>query len=255
MNIILFHQSEVKNDRVVVEERRADHIVKILGSDVGDSLRVGVIDGSMGTGKVLFIQRKHPRRVELSLNLDKKPGPKPIIDLLLAMPRPIMLKRILSQSAALGVDRIYLIHARRVEKSFWSGSILEEEQYTFQLIQGLEQAVDTRLPVVKINKRFKDFIEEVLPQIQGGYSHLLLAHPQAEKKLVEVMTSQPSKILLAVGPEGGWVKYELDMLERKGFVPFTVGRRILKVDTAVVALHSQITLTQDFLSRFAASQL
>ena len=249
MNIILLEPEEIHDNRAVLTDRRAKHIIKVLGSGVGDRLRVGVINGQRGTGKVLAISRKQPRRVELFLELTNGPEPEITIDLLLAMPRPIMLKRIFSQAAALGVGRFYLIHARRVEKSYWNGSILKEEQYRFQLVQGLEQAIDTRLPEVEVHQRFKPFVEDVLPKIKNQYSHLLLAHPEAKNTLVGTITEKPVKVLLAVGPEGGWIDYEIDKFKEQGFTPFTIGERILKVDTAVIALHSQIVFAKEFLAQ------
>jgi len=248
MNIILIEPEEIVDHCVTLTDRRAKHIVKVLGSEVGDSLRVGVINGLQGTGEVLAVHNKQSYRVELAIELAKGSNRQSCIDLLLALPRPIMLKRIFSQTAALGVGRFYLIHARRVEKSYWSGSIIEEEQYRFHLLQGLEQAMDTSLPEVEFHRRFKPFVEDVLPTIKNRYSHLLLAHPGAVSSLLEMMIEKPvKKVLLAVGPEGGWIDYEIDKLKGQGFTPFTIGDRILKVDTAVIALHSRISLAKELL--------
>jgi len=246
MNIILLEAEEANSQTVVLADRRAEHIIRVLGVKVGDNLRVGVINGSEGTGTVLSIAKKRPYTVELAVKLTAKVRPEPAIDLLLALPRPIMLKRIFSQATALGVGRFYLIHARRVEKSYWSGSILKEDQTRFQLLQGLEQAVDTRIPDVEIHRRFKPFVEDQLPLIKDIYSHLLVAHPEAGATLLQSMSGKPvSRVLLAIGPEGGWIDYEINKLSEQGFLSFTIGNRILKVDTAVVALHSRITQVRE----------
>ena len=47
------------------------------------------------------------------------------------------------------------------------------------------------------------------------------------------------------GPEGGWNDFELDMFVDQGFIPFTMGKRILHVDTATVALLAQLQLLYD----------
>jgi len=216
--------------------------VKVLGAKTGDRLKVGVINGHLGHGTVVSVERKSPFRVELALKLVSAQVVEPPIDLLLALPRPIMLKRIFSQVTTLGIGTFYLIHARRVEKSFWNSSLLQEEQYRFQLVQGLEQAVATRLPRVQFHQRFKPFVEDILPGIRANYSHLLLAHPGGRNTLVQTVKTGPGRILLAVGPEGGWVEYERQKLKEQGFQTISMGERILKVDTAVIALHSQISL-------------
>lgn len=241
MNIILIEEKELSGNSVVLTDHRAKHIVKILKSEVGDSLRLGVINGQSGEAKVTAVQRKFPFVVELAVKLASNLTPQPVIDLLLALPRPIMLRRILSQVTALGVGTIYLVNANRVEKSFWHAGLLEEKEYRSHLIQGLEQAVDTRLPDIRVFRHFRPFVEDVLPGLASQYSSLLLAHPQEEKKLSECMADSTGRILYAVGPEGGWVDFEVEKLRAAGMVSFSLGTRILKVDTAVVAIHSRIT--------------
>ena len=177
-----------------------------------------------------------------------RPEPRPSLDLILALPRPIMLKRILSQVTALGVGSIHLVNANRVEKSFWEAGILQPEEYHCHLLQGLEQAVDTRLPDIQIHSQFKPFIEDFFPSHVKEYGHLLLAHPAGGQQLGDVVDSKNCRIVLAVGPEGGWVDYEVQKFQELGFSCCSIGRRILKVDTAVIALHARISALQELKS-------
>lgn len=243
MNIILADQDEIENGRVILKGERADHIVKVLRAKEDDKVRFGVLDGEKGTGTIVSIKKKHPRIVELAVELTEPIGPLPRIDLVVAMARPIMMRRILSQATALGVGSFHIIHANRVEKSFWEASMLEQESFYDYLIQGLEQSVDTRMPEVIFHRRFKPFVEDVIPTIAGEYSHMLVGHPGGENGLAESLKEKTGRILLAVGPEGGWVDYEVEKFREAGFIPFTIGSRILKVDTAVVALHARISQT------------
>ena len=240
MNIILLGKNELRQDRVLLDDHRAKHIVKILRCQVGDVLRIGLIDGDTGEGRVESFQPKFPFSVALSIKLTAPPVAPPAVDLLLALPRPIMLKRILSQVTSLGIGRIYIINANRVEKSFWEAGILDPEEYRSHLIQGLEQAVDTRLPKIEIRKHFRPFIEDEFPQIAKAYSHLLLAHPDGETSLSTSMGDTAGRVLYAVGPEGGWVDFEVEQFSRAGMRMFSMGERILKVDTATIAIHSRI---------------
>lgn len=241
MNIILLRKDDsIKGGRVILTDYRAKHIVKVLGSRVGDILRVGRINGRMGQGSVLALKRKFPFAVEIDVTLDCDPPPKSPIDLILALPRPIMLRRIFSQAASLGVENIHILHARRVEKSFWDAGLIDESEYNEHLIHGLEQAVDTVLPRVVFHRRFKPFIEDYLPEIENNYDNLLLAHPRHRKKVSEIIDSAEGKTLVAIGPEGGWVDYEETKFESASFRGFTLGERILKVDTAVINIHGRI---------------
>lgn len=241
MNIILLEKQEIQGSRVLFTDRRAKHLIKVLQVKSGDTVRVGIIDGPKGSGRVVDFCNKYPFQVELDVQFTDELPEKPLIDLLLALPRPIMLRRIFSQAAALGVGAIFITHAQRVEKSFWNATLLNEEEYRPHLLQGLEQAIDTRVPEVFIHERFKPFVEDVLPARIREYSHLLIAHPGSSATLKSVIHEKPERILLAIGPEGGWIDYEMDRFAECGFAAFSLGERILKVDTAVVAIHGRLS--------------
>ncbi|MBU4263986.1 MAG: 16S rRNA (uracil(1498)-N(3))-methyltransferase [Proteobacteria bacterium] len=240
MNIILIDPAEVKNNRVTLRDRRSDHISKVLGAVCGDTLRTGLINGPMGTSTVVAITVE---AVELVTNHHGPAPGRPAIDLILALPRPIMLKRIFSQAATFGVRKIYLINASRVEKSFFSASLLTENNYYPLLLHGLEQAVDTMVPEVSIHKRFRPFVEDVLPQAIDDCPVRLAAHPGPFPFLPQTV-SLPLKqrVVIAIGPEGGWVDFEIDKFQSLGFQTFSMGPRILRVDSAVPALLAQLNL-------------
>jgi 16S rRNA (uracil1498-N3)-methyltransferase len=243
MNIILVDPAELAADTVILDDRRAEHIRKILKSKVGDNLRAGIIDGPMGLARVLDLDGK---RVTLRLDCRLSPPAKAATDLILALPRPIMLKRVLAQAAALGVQRIMLVNARRVEKSFFHSSLLAPAGLRAALLQGLEQAVDTILPTVSLHPRFRPFVEDEVARLTPLYGRRLLAHPGAGPNRATGVadtgtTTGPSptgrrRQLLAIGPEGGWVDFEVDCFRAQGFSLFSPGPRILRVDTAVPVL-------------------
>jgi 16S rRNA (uracil1498-N3)-methyltransferase len=146
----------------------------------------------------------------------------------------------------LGVGRIFLIRSNRVEKSFFEASLLKDENYRQFLLQGMEQAKDTYLPQVIMHERFKPFIEDVIPGLDSKYKRKLLAHPAAGMDLKQTVGSRISgRTLLAVGPEGGWVDYEVEKFLEQSFVPVNMGHRVLRTDTAVVALLAQLMLLQE----------
>lgn len=243
MNIILFDREELSANQLELRDRRAHHINKILRAGLGDKLQVGQINGPTGTGLITKIS---PNQVTLNINLHNQPPAKAMIDLILALPRPIMLKRILSQSAALGVDNIYLINSRRVEKSFFNASLLDKTNIRQYLCAGLEQSTATRLPQISIHPRFRPFIEDIVPQIGESCPVRLVAHP-ARPDLLPMVAPLPltEKVILAIGPEGGWLDYEIGKFLEQGFKPFSMGKRILKVETAVVALLAQLDLLRN----------
>ncbi len=252
MNLVLFEQHELFASQVTLSDRRGDHIRTILRLVAGDTLRVGMVNGDLGQGRIVQINE---REVTLEVELNQPPPPVPAVTLILALPRPIMLQRILKQATVLGVNQFHLIRSAKVEKSFFHSPALQPEKIKARLLEGLEQAVDTRLPSVTIHHRFKPFVEDIVPGLHGQG---IIAHPGQVKKITEIIplstqtdSNTPENILLAVGPEGGWNKFELNCFVRQGFAAFSMGSRILHVDTAVVALLAQLNLLLDVQDSFA----
>jgi len=243
MNIILIDFEEIGKDGcVMLQDRRSDHIIKVLHGKCGDRMRIGIVNGPLGSGRIVGIAAgKKTDQVVLEISVTG-PAPAPLmIDLILALPRPIMLKKILTQSASMGVGRIFLINANRVEKSYFNASLLSDSNYRSYLLHGLEQAVATTVPEVSIHNRFLPFVEDMLPSIISDYSHCIVAHPGAAPLHHIDRNSIAGRVLLAVGPEGGWLEFEIDKFLEQGFVAVGLGERILRVDTAVVALLAQVS--------------
>ena len=129
-----------------------------------------------------------------------------------------------------------LTNAWKVERNYFDTHILSETFFRECLIEGLQQAVDTRLPQVSIHRRFKTLVEDELDELVGNATRLV-AHPQTTHTIHgQCAKTKAQRICLAIGPEGGWTDYELDMLKIHGFLPVSMGKRILRSDTACVAL-------------------
>ena len=234
MNLLLLEEADfVSAERVVLADRRFTHMQEIHGVAVGDTLRVGLINGLMGKATVLRLD-KH--EAELEVALDQQPPGKLPLTLVLAVPRPKMLRRLFQTVATLGVPRLILVNSYKVEKSFWQTPFLNPETIRENLILGLEQARDTVLPEVIIEKRFKPFVEDRLPAIAEGTLGLV-GHPGPYPACPRAVDGP---VTLAIGPEGGWIPYEIDLFGKAGLVPVQLGERILRVETAVTALLSRI---------------
>ncbi|MBU4230139.1 MAG: 16S rRNA (uracil(1498)-N(3))-methyltransferase [Proteobacteria bacterium] len=240
MNLILLHPRELTGQHVTLTGRRAEHIRKILRATAGDTLRVGMLGGLLGTG---CIREMAGNTVVLEVHLATEPPPLPPTDLILAVPRPIMLKRVLAQAVSLGVSRIFLVNANRVEKSFFSSTLIQSNDFTEPLCLGLEQAIDTRLPEISVHPRFRPFVEDLLPELLRDCPIRLLAHPEGDRTMAQAARGlSAQRAVLAIGPEGGWVDFEVHRFKEQGFMPFSLGARILRVDTAVPALLGQLSL-------------
>jgi len=234
LNLLLLDDADfVGADRVVLRDRRLRHLQEVHRAESGDHLRVGRLGGAMGEGRLL---RLTTDLAELEVGFEQPPPAKLPLTLLLALPRPKMLRRVLQTVAAMGVPRLVLLNSYRVEKSFWQTPFLEPAAIREQLILGLEQARDTVLPEVQVEKRFKPFVEDRLPALAAG-SLGLVGHPGDFPSCPRAV-GQP--VTLAIGPEGGWIPYEVDKLQDAGLAPVQLGERILRVETAVTALLARL---------------
>jgi 16S rRNA (uracil1498-N3)-methyltransferase len=233
MNLLLLAEDQCNDSIATVSGRQLEHLLSIQRAQVGDSVRVGKLNGLMGKG---LIKTLNADLSTLEINLDT-PSPAAIpLTLILALPRPKMLRRILQTIAAMGIKRLYLVNSRRVEKSFWQTPMLRPEAVQEQLILGLEQARDTIMPKIYLRKLFKPFVEDELAEIIAG-SSALVAHPT---KAMPCPINCQAAVTLAVGPEGGFIPYEVEKFNEIGFESVHLGPRILRVENAVPAIISRL---------------
>lgn len=230
MNLILLCKEDfISNNRARLQGRRYIHAREILKVTSGKALHVGLLGGKTGSGTVISITEKE---LELEVLLAYEP-PEPLcVTVILAMPRPKVLNRVLQGITAMGIKQVILLNSWRVDKSYWQSAALEPSAIQAQLILGLEQARDTILPDVQLQPRFKPFVEDILPTIAAG-TCALAAHPVSSQACP---ANVQQAVTLAIGPEGGFTTYEIEKLVAAGLTSIHLGNRPLRVETAVPAL-------------------
>jgi RsmE family RNA methyltransferase len=234
MNLILvFEEDFVGPQRVRLDGRRLQHVLAVHRARVGDELRVGLANAQLGAGLIASLSSDV---LEMEVRLDQPPPPALPVTLLLALPRPKSLKKVLQAATAMGVKRIVVMASWRVEKSFWDSPVLHPEGLREQLVLGLEQARDTVLPEITLRRRFKPFVEDEVPGLARG-TCALLAHPPAPQPCPRAVRGP---VTLAVGPEGGFIPYEVELLQAQGFEAVSLGARSLRVEHAVPALLARL---------------
>lgn len=230
MNLVLLLPEDlVAPDRAVLTGRRLAHVREVHRAGLGDDLTVGLLGGAMGRGRVL---RLDEAALELALTLDQAPPPKLPLTLVIAVPRPKVLNRVVAAAASLGAARLVLLNAWKVEKAYWGSPRMKPENLRDQLILGLEQARDTVLPELRLARLFRPFVEDELPGLLAGGTGLL-AHPGAGAVAPKALAVP---VTLAIGPEGGWIDAEVQSLLKAGLQPLDLGPRILRTETALAAL-------------------
>ncbi len=235
VNLLLFDREEVAEDgTAVVRDVRARHLRDVLRAEPGQTVRVGLADGPKGTGTVVEVG---PGGVRLACAFEPCVPERPAVDVLLALPRPKVLRRLWAQMAALGVGRILLTAAWKVERGYFDSHAIRPETYRPLLVEGLQQAQDTRVPDVRIWRRFATMLDEALGDPVANETRWL-ADPAADTSASAVAATgcDTERLLVAVGPEGGWTAQERASLEARGFRGVSMGARTLRSDTACVAL-------------------
>ncbi|MFO7936933.1 MAG: RsmE family RNA methyltransferase [Kiritimatiellia bacterium] len=233
MNRILFEPAEIEPDGcVMLRDFRAEHIRNVLKAVPGKVLKTGVVNGLCGYSTVMEIS-------DVGILLEtshQEESPQPWFDVILAAPRPLALKRLWPQLTALGAGKIFLVKAEKVEKYYFSSQWVRPESVKSLLVEGAVQAGLTHIPDFEIRMDFRRFMNEEFDKMAPKYFPLL-AHPGPVQSL-ELPADQNLRPLIAVGPEGGWTDNELEMFEDCGFALFSLGERILRSDTACIALIS-----------------
>ena len=233
---------KISDDKYILKDNRAEHIRSILKLSVNDQLEIGILNGPIGKA---LIEKITGTEIRLKItDLSDPPQISPIIDLICALPRPQTLKKILFTSAMMNVRQLHLVRANRVEKSYYQSPLLEEKNYKPFLLEGLAQGKFTRIPKVVIHQKFRSFFEDTLIEMEKELDQKktmkLLPDIESNSKLTEVLRTDIDHLFIAIGPEGGWVPFEIEILEHVGFQRVSLGLWTLRVEHAVTAVLAQI---------------
>lgn len=244
MNCILLPESDIALPYAQINDpAQITHIHKVLNLQLGDTLKIGQLGGHLGTA---IINEMTPNNIQLAdVQLDTAPPPKLDVTVVLALPRPKVLRRLIMDMTALGVRDIVLINSYRTQKSYWQSPLLARlDEF---VLEGLQQGVDTVAPRISMQKRFKPFVEDELASL---ITHdAIVAHPYSELSLTQylqrhALQSAPSTkaalpSVVCIGSEGGWIDYEIELLAAQGCQAVHMGSRILRTEAAVNVLLGQ----------------
>jgi RsmE family RNA methyltransferase len=245
VNLLLVEPGEVTPDgSVALADRRADHLRRIIGVTVGQTVRAGIVGGAIGTAEVTA---DDGATLMLRLALTA-PASLPLpIELVLAIPRPKVLTRVIETAAAFGVARIDLTNAWRVDKSYLASPRLADAALAYALRFGAEQGATTHIPPLTIHDRFMGLLDTRWPAAAAGApATRLLAHPGAPP-IEQATLTWP--VAIAIGPEGGWIQREIDTFVERGFTPVSIGSPILRVEAALSATLGQLLVLQRLRGR------
>ena len=238
MNLLLIEAGELATaGTVTLDDRRACHLRDVLGVQVGSQVRAGIIGGELVTAEVISDDG-----AAMTLRVVPAGAPPPAlgVELVLALPRPKVITRTLEIAASFAIPRIDLTNAWRVDKSYLDSPRLEPGALAMAVRIGAEQGATTRLPEVHVHRRLMSLLDERFPALGGPLALRLLAHPGAPP--IEQVVTARGPVILAIGPEGGWIDRELETFVARGFAPVSLGAPILRVEAAVASALGQLQL-------------
>lgn len=255
MNCLLLASENFSQDSATINElSQINHVNHVLAAQVGDTLKIGQLGGNLGTAVVEDITANRIRLRDVQLSV--APPAKLDLTVILALPRPKVLRRLMMDMTALGVRDIILINSYRTQKSYWQSPMLG--RLNEFVLEGLQQGVDSIAPRVILRKRFKPFVEDELASLITNRA--IIAHPYSDLSFSQYLQQQrlakplqdetllaganlsnsaslPS--LVCIGAEGGWIDYEIELLTAQGCQAVNIGPRILRTEAAVNAILGQ----------------
>lgn len=217
---------------VISDSAQLRHIQHVLSPQIGDRLKIGELGGNLGVATVAKLDVNHCVLTDVAL--DKSPPAKLDLTVIVALPRPKVLRRLVLDMTAMGVGHIIFINSYRTDKSYWGSPLLTRLDEFVQ--DGLQQGVDSVPPKISLVKRFKPFVQDELPSLITTPHSALVAHPYASVHFNEQIIKHGLPKVLIIGAEGGFIPYEIELLASVGVGAVSVGERILRTESAVNAL-------------------
>lgn len=254
MNICLFEQEEISKP-LKADDPRAVHIKKILHKGVGDTFAAGVIGGQAGTAAITKIDGASPDGSQaqdagaIHFTFAPQSDGKPLFPLhmIIGFPRPIQLKRLLRDMAALGVSSVRLCGTELGEKSYLKARLSEPAEVYKMLLDGTVQAGSTHVPQPMFYNTLAeclDGLDENCSQAQEARPLLLaLDNVNPAQSLGSFFQANPPAsrpVFAAIGSERGWTNTERALLEERGFTRVGMGNRIMRTETAATVSASVI---------------
>lgn len=267
MNIVLFSDDDCaapdcinddcvfyKNDECInncfvfyKNDERYLHIKKVLHLKEGDVFKAGIINGKIGEALISHFSEEKivfsfcpntPDKAEtIPLHL-------PPIKIILGFPRPIQLRRILRDAASLGFAEIVLCGTELGERSYLKSNLSSPEEIKKYLLDGISQAGQTLLPAFSFCNSVKEALKNLKTTSFKGSKVLLdIGHFPS---LSTFKMKKGEELTIAIGSERGWTQNEREAFFSEGFISYSMGKRILRTETALTSALSVLLANNGF---------
>jgi len=226
MNLILFEQP-FEELQLPAQDERAKHIRKVLRAEVGTKVFVGFVNGLRARSVVTELPDDGSVHLQV-IGTEAAPEPLPI-SLLLGLPRPHTAKRILFESASMGVSALHFFESLRSEPSYAHSSLWSTNEWRERLRLGTEQSFGTHVPEVSM---YPD-LQSAISRLHGADVSIALDNYEAQGDLTSSLPETAVDAVIALGAERGWSPEERDVFRKNGWKIAHMGAHVLRAETAV----------------------
>ena len=228
MNICLFEKSQIDLPLSFDDERGA-HILNVLHKKQGDDFTAGIIGGQSGVATITRIDET-ARQIFFEFKPTGDGKPLNPLKMIIGFPRPIQLKRLLRDIAALGISEVHLTGTELGEKSYMQSDLAQPEAAWKLLREGTVQAGSTHVPAVFVHTTLQETLGSL--NLSKDEQLICLDNVNPACPLGEVQFSADVPVIAAIGSERGWTDKERSLLEQSGFIRCGMGSRIMRTETA-----------------------
>ena len=225
-----FNQKFYINKKIILEKSSAHHLLKVLRKKEGD--KIILFDGK-GNSCIAVIISVSRSQLELEIiDLNERTFRSGVeINLGQSFIKSDPLHLIIQKATELGVVSFCpLITDRSVVKI----KMTKNRSLKWDLIArgACEQCGENWLPVIEDPRKLDKWASAVKSKVK------VVLYPNADNKISDI--DFKDSVALAIGPEGDFTEYEVDSLTEKGFIPVTIGKRILRAETAAISAISSV---------------
>ena len=250
MHRIFAHHEEIAGDRVIITGQRAHHMSRVLRMSCGDvfvvvapggrqwTAQLEEIDSEVLTGRLLH---ERPRSTEPSLH----------VTLAMAILKGDKMDWVIQKATELGVHRLVPVMCQRSVTRIPPNKVsARTKRWQRIALQAAGQSQRCAVPIVSSPRPLGSVLEEVSPVSIMAYEG------ESQKGLPQVLTDpSPSQVTLLIGPEGGFAPEEVEEARCRGVGTVGLGPRILRAETAALALLSMVMFRWGDLGHAAAASL
>jgi len=217
-----------------MEGEAGHHLGRVLRAQTGQLYELS--DGErVWLGRIENVSRD---RVQFAL-IEELPAVHPNVEvtLLLSVVKFDSLEWALEKATELGVSTIVPLATERSEKALLAAAAKRSERWKRILLEASQQSRRLRVPLLGEVAR----PETAFASAKDSLRVMLSERPTASPLRTVLEGQRATKAVLAIGPEGGWTESEFALAQSSDFLEASLGRLILRTETAVIAALASLT--------------